>query len=200
MRRLVPVFAGILFLIAASCASSQIDLRTATARAGVIENPWNQTIANTQFRFYPEVQLRGQFLLSYLNWGVSWGYWSDGIDRVLPIMDAITYSYKAHIVSFQIAFEPSHLDSHFLIPLDVIAGVAEHLTSITYVGGSDQIDRRGEDRTIQSTTGIFGIRLAIPLGSRFGIEADALQFVPFTQDDQRQSGRREYLAGITITL
>lgn len=140
------------------------------------------------------------FILPYVNWGLSWGYWSDGITQTLPFPDNITYSHKAHILAARFAFLPQMLESHFPIPIELFAGVGIHLSRSAYIGGTDFSGNRGVTSTSQSTTGTAGLRLTFPVFSPFSLDVEVLQFIPFSNSDSIQKGRREYTLGIMAAI
>lgn len=186
-------------LVAGPPAFAQVNLDHVSARAGVINDSWSPP-GHDQLRFYPEVEAGGTFILPYINWGFSWGYWSQGITETLPIMDNITYSQEAHILAARFALNPQALDNHFPIPIDLFAGVAEHIGRTTYVGGTDFNGNRGQTHSTQSTTGIVGLRFTFPIISRFSLDGEVLQFIPFADSDSIQKNRREFKLGILSTF
>ena len=142
----------------------------------------------------------GKFILPYFNRGLSWGYWSEGITQILLYADYVTYSREAHILAARFAFKPQVLDNHFPVPIDLFMGVAEHLSRITYIGGIGLSGNRGESSTSHSTTAIFGLRLTFSVVSPFSMDAEALQFIPFSNSDSIQEGRREFKLGILAII
>lgn len=193
------VCVSLFLLVAGPPAFAQVNLDHISARAGIINDPWSPP-GQDQLRFYPEVEAGGTFILPYIDWGFSWGYWSQGITQTLPIMDAITYSQEAHILGARFAFYPQALDNHFPIPIDLFAGVAEHIGRTTYVGGEDFNGNPDQNHSTQSTTGIVGLRLTFPINSRFSLDGEVLQFIPFSNSDNIQKNRREFKLGIMATF
>lgn len=186
-----------LFLLVASLpAVAQVNLDHVSVRAGIINDPWFPS----ESRFFPEVEAGGRFILPYFNWGLSWGYWSQGITQTLPFTDNPTYSQEAHILAARVAFNPQALDNHFPIPIDLFGGVAVHLSRTTYIGGTDMSGNRGESSSSQSTTGIIGLRLTFSVISPFSLDGEVLQFIPFSNSDSIQKGRREPKLGIMATI
>jgi hypothetical protein len=193
------LYVSLFVLVAGPSALAQVNLDHVSVRAGVIADPWSPTSGH-QWRFYPEVELGGKFILPYFNWGLSWGYWSQGITQILPIKDNPTYSQEAHILAARVAFNPQALDNHFPIPIDLFGGVAVHLSRTTYIGGTDMSGNRGESSTSQSTTGIIGVRLTFSVISPFSLDGEVMQFIPFANPGNMQKGRRELKLGIMATI
>ncbi len=187
------------FFAAGPSASAQVNLNHVSARAGIINDPWSPYGQATS-HFLPGVEAGGMFILPYFNWGLSWSYWSDGITQVLPFADFITYSHKAHILSARIAFLPQMLDGHFPIPIDLLGGIAVHLSRASYIGGTGISGNRGESSNSQSATAIIGLRLTFSVISPFSVDCEALQFIPFSNSDSIQKGRREYTLGIMVAI
>jgi hypothetical protein len=185
--------------VAVPTASAQVNLDHISARAGIIDDPWSPP-GQTQAHFLPGVEAGGMFILPYINWGLSWGYWSEGITQALPFPDNITYSNEAHIFAARVAFLPRVVDAHFPIPIDLFGGVAVHLGRSTYIGGTDMSGNRGVSSTTQTTTGIVGLRLIFSVISPFSLDVEALQFIPFSTSDNIQKGRREYTLGIVAAI
>ena len=196
------LFSALLSLPITSFA--QITLSTVTARAGIIRTQWadDPIYSSHLWSFYPEIQAGGAFIVPYFSWGISWGYWTDGIDNTLPVMDMITFSQSGHIVAARIAFHPQILDNHVPMPITVFAGAAEHFTKSSYVGGTDFVGNRGQNSTEQSTTALVGLAVSYPVVSQFNIEAEALQYLPFGDSwiDKAQKNRRAFKFCLVVTL
>ena len=126
---------------------AQITLSSVTVRAGIIRTQWDNDpiYAKYLWSFYPEIQAGGTFIIPYLSWGLSWGYWTDGIDHTLPVMDMVTYSQSAHIVAARIGFEPTVLTDHLPVVITLFVGAAEHFSKLSYIGGTDFAGNRGEN-------------------------------------------------------
>jgi hypothetical protein len=200
VRHKTRILTLVIFILCVSPASfSQVNMDHISARAGVIADPWSRTSSH-QWRFYPEVEAGGKFILPYFNWGLSWGFWSQGITQTLPITDNPTYSQEAHILAARVAFNPQALDNHFPIPIDLFAGVAVHLSRTNYIGGTDMSGNRGESSSFQSTTGIIGLRLTFSVIYPFSLDGEVLQFIPILASDSIQKGRREFKLGIMATI
>jgi hypothetical protein len=181
---------------------AQVDISSVTARAGVIRTQWNDAspFPDYLWSFYPELEIGGHFMEPYLTWGISWGYWSDGIDRALPVADMVTYSESGHLVAARIGFQPQVLDHHWPVPVKIFAGITGHFMKSKYVGGTDLTGRAGTNSTDQATTAFFGLGLSIPVVPHINLEAEALQFVPFGDRpiDHAQKNRRAFAIGAAV--
>jgi hypothetical protein len=140
--------------------------------------------------------------VSYLYWGVSWGYWSDGIDRALPVTDFVTYSQSGHIISERAGVKIQSLASSFPLPLIVFLGFSEHFVETSYVGGSDGISQPRQASTDLVFAGLVGIRLTIPIASYLEFQAEALQFIPVGENSLSfaQINRRAFSLGLAVTF
>src|SRR5512140_1330059 len=120
----------VLFLFDSGSAPAQIDVSTASARAGVIRtlNPSHQSLSESRWTIYPEVEIGGKFFTPSVSWGLSWGYWHDGGS------DDADYADRSHIIGVRFSFLPQVLAPRLLIPLKLSAGIAEHFIYREYVG------------------------------------------------------------------
>jgi hypothetical protein len=183
---------------------AQITLSSVTVRAGIIRTQWDNDpiYAKYLWSFYPEIQAGGTFIIPYLSWGLSWGYWTDGIDHTLPVMDMVTYSQSAHIVAARIGFEPTVLTDHLPVVITLFVGAAEHFSKLSYIGGTDFAGNRGENSTEQLTTGFVGIGASYPVVSRLSLQLEGLQYIPFGDSwhDNAQKNRRAFKFGLAVKL
>lgn len=205
MKRKFPwlVLSASLVLLPAS-AAAQVNVSSVTARLGVIRTLQDEIGGGGhQWSLYPELQLGGQFLTPSLSWGVSWGYWADGVDQTVDnVVDMATYSQRGHIFILRAAFEPQKAAPHWPIPLEIFAGVAKHIIFSRHIGGSDYTGGHIEDATYHSTTPYGGLSLAFPLSAKLQIEAEAAQFFPFKGDAfyDLQKNRRDFKLGIVVNI
>jgi len=192
------------YLAAPAGTFAQITLSSVTAQAGIIRTQWaNDPIySNYLWSFYPEIQAGGTFIVPYLSWGLSWGYWADGIDHTLPVMDMITYSQSAHIVAARIGFNPVVCYDHLPLTITLFVGAAEHFSKLSYIGGSSFAGNRGQNSTEQFTTGLAGLGLSYPVGSRFRLQLEGLQYIPFDDrwHDNAQKNRQAFKFGFAVKL
>jgi hypothetical protein len=185
-------------------ALGRITLSSVTAQAGFIRTQWaNDPIYSKHlWSFYPEIQAGGAFMLPYLSWGLSWGYWTDGIDHALPVMDMVTYSQSAHIVAARIGFKPTVFNDHLPVAFTLFAGAAGHFSESSYIGGIDYSGNRGQNHTEKSTTGLVGLGVSYPLVSRLDFQMEGLQYIPFgdTWNDTMQKNRQAFKLGLAVKL
>ncbi len=191
-------------LLCLSQASSQVDVSTFSVRAGIIRTEWldNGLADGHLWSFYPEVEVGGRFIMPFLSWGVSWGYWSDGINQALPYADFVTYSRQAHIVSGNIGLRIQSAAPHFPVPLEVFVGASQHFSKVSYIGGTDLAGRAGTGSTQQTTTGLVGVALSVPVIAPLELTAQVFQVIPLGSNalDHLQSGRRAFLLGFTVVF
>ena len=201
-RRLMYGLACVIaFLPVASYA--QLDLSSVTLRAGAIPSQTpNYFEPGYIWSFYPEVEVGGHLFAPYLNWGVTWGYWSDGIDQPKPWADFITYARTGHILSARMRFSPQALDAHIPLPITFSVGIAEHLIKTIYVGGTDFVGKRGANSIDQAVSGLLGIGFSIPVSTHLILEAQAVQYIPLGGQpiDRVQSNRRSWTLGVGYTF
>jgi hypothetical protein len=199
-----------------SAAPAQVDVSSISARVGTIRTLWrdNPVYSEHLWSLYPELEIGGRFFKPYLSWGASWGYWSDGINEVLPVMDMVTYSQAGYILSLRIGFHPQLADEHWPIPVIVFGGLSHHLIKTTYIGGWDIGARRDQGSSDhyadaplglgvtvphdRVTTAHLGLGVTVPLVEMLSLEAEAQQFVPFgsSEGDKAQKDRRAFKVGL----
>ncbi len=200
MNRCSISLATIVFLLVGTGSSpAQIDLSTVLARAGVIRtlDPSHQSLSESRWTFYPEVEIGGRFFASSLSWGVSWGYWDDDGDNYS------NYADKSHIVAVRLSFLPQVLAPHWLIPLKLSGGVAEHFIYRDRVGiwmetASSPVPWRQEG-AFQSTTLFAGLGLSFNLSSTLRLEAEAVEHFPVSDQppiDYEQEYRLAFTLGV----
>lgn len=191
-------------LLLPPAATSQIDVSSVTARLGVIRTLQDETYeAGHLWSLYPELQLGGLFFTKSLTWGVSWGYWTDGLNHEFDnVVDHATFSQKGHIFTLRLAFEPEKVAPHWPIPLKLFAGAAKHIIFSRHIGGTDFTGRHGPDSTYYPTTLYGGLSLAFPFSSKFQFEAEVAQFVPIGDDafHGAQEDRRDFKLGIVVSI
>lgn len=185
-------------------APSQIDVSSATAKTGLTRTLWTDAgfYSGHLWRFYPELEIGGHFFVPYLTWGVSWSYWSDGIDQVLPVMDMVTYSFRSHVVAVRVGFQPQRLDREWTIPVTIFVGAAEHFIRQKYIGGLGYSGEGGEDSNKKSMTAIVGLGYSIHIVSCVSLLAEGLQFIPLGDDeiDRMQKNRRSFSLGVAVAF
>jgi hypothetical protein len=183
---------------------AQITFSTVTARVGVIRTEWpdGPIYSSHLWSFYPELEAGGTFLLPSLSWGLSWGYWTDGIDQPLPVADFVTYSQSSHIIATRIGFRPDLAGNRMPVPLTLFVGVSEHITKLSYVGGTGFDGNRGQTFSEHSAAGFVGLALSYPLFAAIDVQLEGLQYISFGRSwlDRAQKYRQAFKFGLAMTL
>ena len=179
----------------------QVDVSVISARAGAIRSESITSHGNYLWSFYPEIEVGGRLFAQYLSWGISWGYWTDGPVEVEPAVDFVQYSGHGHILSGRVGIRIQSIATHFPIPLTISAGVAHIFSESAYVGeGPPWI---GLARyTEQTTVGLLGLAVPVPVSSKMEVTAQVVQFLPFggKRIDNAQTNRRAFTLGLTMFL
>lgn len=156
-----------------------------------------------QYAFYPELEVDAEILAPYTRGGVYWGYWNDGVNSPLPVKDAVTFSYRSHILGARITFLPKKLLDNWLLPFGVFVGAARHFISEQCVGGFDiggstcneahYRDSRYNIHTLEA-----GLSSEFRIGGAFKIRGKVYQFIPLgnSEMDRYQEKRRGYSVGL----
>ncbi|MCG8603784.1 hypothetical protein MJD09_02145 [bacterium] len=85
-----------LTLSSVSLGTAQPRLADISFKLGAIRNVQrDHHFGNDTYAIYPELQIGGPLVASEVfNWGLYWGYWDDGVEKLFPIADGITHSYR----------------------------------------------------------------------------------------------------------
>jgi hypothetical protein len=201
-RSSVVLFFAMLFI--PLNALSQVDISSVTVRLGAIRTLWIDITPypGHMWSVYPELEIGGQFIVPCLAWGASWGYWSDGIDKAIPIPDMTTESSSSHIVAARIGFQPQRLDNHWPIPVEIFTGVAQHFIKQKHIGGSHYFGEGGNTSSETSATPFAGFGFSIAISTCLRVKAEALQFLPIggRPIDELQKYRRAITLGVGVAL
>lgn len=184
-------------------ANSQIDVSSVTARLGVIRTLQIETDdGGHMWSFYPELQAGGVFFTASVSWGLSWGYWTDGLDHGFDWADHVTYSQKGHVFVLRVGFDPQKVAPHWPIPVKIFGGAAEHIIVDRYVAGTDLTGRHGTGATHNTTTLCGGLSFDSSISSRLQLEAEVEQFFPIGSEayDYAQEDRRNFKLGIVVGI
>ncbi len=202
-RRCAGILLGILILFS-PFVRAQVNVSSVTIRSGVIRTMWHDhgSVSVPLWAFYPEIQIGGMLFLPYLRWGASWGYWSDGIDRPLPVMDMVTYSQSSHVVAMRMEFHPRELDQHVPIPISVFVGAAEHFVRQEYIGGADLAGNGGQNSSDRALVGFAGVGVSFRVLPSLSLEGEVRQFIPFgeSEDQRAHKDRRVFSIGGTLNF
>jgi hypothetical protein len=178
---------------------SQTDVSFVAVRAGAIRSESITSHHNYLWSFYPEIEVGGGLFTQYLSWGVSWGYWTDGTVEAEYVPDFVQYSGRGHVLSARASIKIQSIAAHFPIPLVVSAGAAHIFSESAYVGeGAPWI---GLARyTEQTTVGLLGLAVVVPVSSKAEVSGQMVQFLPFGEKrvDWPQTNRRAFTLGLTL--
>jgi hypothetical protein len=161
----------VLMVCVTTNSPAQLDMSTISTRAGVIRTlVYEYAPSKFQWAFYPEIEIGGTFFTPSISWGVSWGYWSRVDDEYVVFTD------KSHVVGVRFSFLPQVAAPHFLIPLKLSVGIADHFITRT-------VDerKRGTDWDLfphrwegdfHSTSFFAGTGLSLRVSQQLRIEAE----------------------------
>jgi hypothetical protein len=91
-------------------AFAQINISSLSMKIGIARTL--SDLDDYQYALSPELQIGGVFFTKYLNWGLYWSYWDDGLNKIkITIMDYIAYSYSSHILGCRIFFLQNKLET-----------------------------------------------------------------------------------------
>jgi hypothetical protein len=196
MRTRITLSTIVLSLLCSAITLGQLSVNNVSANLGTIRTLVGDDDSYSEYRsaFYPELQIGGSFFTRAAGWTIYWCYWTDGIERALPVADMITYSFTSHIVGTRLTFFPAQTSEHWALPVGIFAGVSHHFIAGRNVGGSGIIGKPGEDFTRTSNTVEIGLNIRFPIVSPLSIRGEVQQFVRIDNDDfdRRQKNRRAY--------
>jgi hypothetical protein len=179
----------------------QIDLSVVTVRAGAVRSESMSPHGWYLWSFYPEVGVGGGLFVQGLSWGVTWGYWTDGKVEAEYVPDFVQYSGHGHILSGRASVGIQSIATHFPIPFVVSAGLAYTFSELAYVGQGTPW--HGPAKYSQQTTvGLLGLAVEVPVSSRMAASIQAVQFLPFGNKriDYAQTNRRAFTLGLSMFL
>lgn len=201
----VPSAVVVFLLVVAASARAQVDVSILSVRAGVIRtlNPDHSSASESRWSLYPEVEMGGMFFTPSVSWGISWGYWYDGGG------DYTNYADRSHIISMRLSFLPQVLAPHWLIPLKLSGGIAEHFIHRENVGRTQWAETVcfpvpwRQEGAFQSTTLYAGVGLSLSLSTSLRLEAEAAEHFPVSNQppiDYEQKNRWVFTLGIAYSL
>jgi hypothetical protein len=183
---------------------AQLSLNAVSANVGAIRTlfPDYSFYEDYQYSVYPEVQIGGNLFIPSVRWIAYWGYWTDGVEKALPVLDFVTYSHSSHIVGVRFNLLPAKLLPHWPLPIGVFTGVAHHFIAGRYVGGFGFVGRPGQDFTDDANTLEIGLNAEVDVLGPIAIRGEIQQFIPLGSDylDRMQKSRRAYKVGLTFTF
>jgi len=203
MKKIVPlIMAVIVNVVGVRTTLAQLNLNAVSANVGTIRTlfPDYSFYQDYQYAVYPEVQIAGNFFIPSVQWIAYWGYWSDGVDKALPVADYDTYSYSSHIVGVRLTFLPAKLLPHWPLPVGVFSGFAHHFISRRYVGGFGYDGKHGQDFADDANTVEIGLNAEVDVLGPIAIRGEVQQFIPLGNDyfSQMQKNRRAYKVGLAF--
>ncbi len=204
MKKPLIIIAVVAAFVGVPTTLAQLSLNTVSANIGTIRtlSPDASFSQNHQYALYTELQIGGNFLIPSVRWSVYWGYWTDGVEETLPVMDFVTYSYSSHIVGGRFNFLPAKLLPHWPLPVGIFAGVGHHFISGKYVGGFGLDGAPGQDFTVGATTLEIGLNAEADLLGPIAVRGEVQQFISFGDGefDRLQKNRRAYKVGLAFTF
>jgi hypothetical protein len=196
------LFAIVMIAIAVNMTLAQLHMNTGSAPVGTDRTlfPGGSFYQEFQHPLYPEVQIGGDVVVPSLRWIASWGYWSDGVERALPVADLVTYSSHRHIIGFHVNFLPAMLLPHLPFSIGVFTGVSYHFIAGRYESSFD--GRTGQDFTENVTTLEIGLNVNVQLVGPMAFHGEVLQFIPLGSEvfDRLQKNRRAFAVGVAFRL
>lgn len=202
MKKGLITIALIANIVGVNTTLAQLSLNTVSANFGTIRTLFPDYYQNYQYAVYPEVQIGGDFFIPSIRWITYLGYWTDGVDKPLPIADHVTYSYSSHIVGTRFNFLPAQLLHHGPLAIGVFTGLAHHFISRKYVGGSGLDGRPGQDFAGNANTLEIGFNAEVEVLGPIAVRGEVQQFVPLGSEefDRLQKNRRAYKVGLAFTF
>ncbi len=178
-------------------ANAQVDISSISVKIGSIST--FQTDAPYASALNPEIEFGGLFLTKYFNWGIYWSYWDDGVNKILWL-DSPVYNYSSHILGCRISVSLTHIDDSWIIPIEIFAGMAEHLIKARCVSKRWGVTEGDFSKAI--TTGDLGLSLPINIIGPWNILAEAQMFFPFdrNKNDQLKQDRLALKIGVKYLL
>jgi hypothetical protein len=154
-----------LTLMTAGSLAAQWNIEFAAVRGGII----NASYLDRE-SFYPEVQIGGMFGLPAFEWSCYWARWEK--EAYPNVMDAVEYSYAAHVFGARIALYPVRATERWPVPIAVWGGFARHFIHRAYAYGSDGLGTVPTSGEEPISTMEAGVKLYVPLGSRLEASAE----------------------------
>ncbi len=159
--------------------------------------------SNYKHTLYPELEVDTEMMVPYIRGGLYWGYWNDGVNRPLPVKDAVTFSYRSHILGARVTFLPTKLLDDWLLPFGVFVGTARHFITEQCVGGYDFAGNTCNKAQYQDSRHNIHT-LETGLSSEFGIwgplkiRGKIYQFIPLgnSEMDRSHKKQRGYSVGV----
>lgn len=190
------------FAFLCSTVNAQVNLSKVSLDAGIIKNQQYE-IGNTRlFTFYPEVQLGGLLYKDYLEWGLNFGYWDDGVKEPFPYADWVTFSYHSYILGTKVMFLPQNAFKSFALPLHLTMGFSYHYVGEKYIGGTDLTGSHRPPHDYKVPAVDLGAGLNIKPFEFLRLRLDGNVYIPVSKNNQFPlgTGRSSLAASSSLTL
>ena len=171
------IFFTAFFLLLTTYVSAQTDISQLSLDLGYVNNYQSSFGNNKTLAFAPEVKLGGNFIKKFFEWDFAVSYWDDGIDEILNIQDAPTYSFSSAIISLRLNYYPVEV----YIPIHFIAGLSTRFVNEKYIGGEDMGGYHRDDNSFILYTIDLGAGLEYKINETFRIRCDVVAFIPFKE-------------------
>jgi len=161
-------------LVFGSNSFAQITISSLTFKVGAVRNFQNVLWNNYNiYAFNPELEIGGKFISSYIQWGVNFSYWDDGIDEPLPIPHNETISYSNYSFGLRLITTPNIFKySSNPINLSLVTGLDYNIrngTIISYI--NEPIPAEGFFQPY------LGLQLSYKILNEFSIMGEALGYI-----------------------
>lgn len=132
---------------------------------------------NSSFPYY-ELGF-GKFLYKdKLALSIYYAFWKDDVNENIGV-DGPTYSYGSRIVGMRGVFLIKSVLPHFLLPIQIYAGMNYHFLKVRYVGGSDMFGTAFKSYGRQKTMFEYGLSLPITIYKNFGAVLEYQKYLSF---------------------
>jgi hypothetical protein len=181
-------------------AVAQINISSISLKIGGIETGTGR--GQNEIVLNPELEIGGEFFTNYFNWGINWSYWNDGINEEIPWSDFVTYNFSSHIVGCRLICSPTNIVEKWDVPIDIIAGLAEHFIKARYIGGASLTGIGGSTHSKEMTTIEFGLSLHIFIIERMSALVEAQKYFQLgsSASEQMQQDRGACKVGLSLSL
>lgn len=175
-------FVLLAFFTLLSCPlRAQVTISKVSIDAGIMNNPQLGMGSVPRFAFYPEAGLGGLLYVNYIEWGVSLGYWGDGVNTPSKIMDQVTYSFNSLILKSDLRFFPANAFEHFRIPVHLITGLSIHGLTREYIGGEDFSGSHLPSQSYNILAFDLGLGLNMKISSIMRLRAESEFYIPLSR-------------------
>jgi hypothetical protein len=100
-----------------------------------------------------------------------YAFWKDDVNKVV-FFDGPTFSYSSHIVGIRGAFPIQSLLIHFILPIQIYAGMNYHFLKVHYLGGYDFVGNTFKSSDRKKAMFEYGLLLPIKIYKNFSVVFD----------------------------